>query len=472
MSLKEAGAFGLELMAASRRVRAPREQAQAFARKRLRAVLHAAERTRLYGGKRLETLADVEPITKAQHAERLADTVVDPRVTRAQLQQLVYGQAPGELLFGRYLVATTSGTTGQVGVFLDDVEGWARQRAIVFARIFRDMLKPEGFALLAARKYRLAFVIAVGGHWLTSILAARIPRVGQLFADSRVFSIDAALSRTVDDLNRFRPLLLHTYPTFLEVLCAEKRKGTLWIEPEIITCGSEPLSQSCREAVREVFPAARLVETYAATECLAMATSCPHGVLHVNEDACLLEPVDDQHRPVRLGERAPRVLVTNLSNVVQPLVRCELTDSIVMSDEPCACGTSYARIQVFGRTDDTFYLVDGRGTAQAHAPIPLEVAFLGVPGLLQYQLVHEQQNRLRACFVVEDGAVPQKVADGIDERLAKYLGEHGLLEQVSFSVEQVESIERHARNKKLRQITSRVAKPAGEIVSSAAARVR
>ncbi|MBI1946705.1 MAG: phenylacetate--CoA ligase family protein [Deltaproteobacteria bacterium] len=467
----EIAAFGLELVQAYRRTSASRELLREVQARRLRAVLDAASRTRFYGGKPLRHLRDVEPVRKAQYQARLDDTFTDKQLSKAALLAFVHGGgAPGALLFDRYLVATTSGTTGHVGVFVDDVAGWSRQRAVVFARMFQGMLTAEGFAMLARRRYRLAFVIASGGHWLTSILAGRMPTLGRAFADSRIVPVDAPLPTVVRELNAFQPLLLHSYPTFLEVLCAEARKGALRIDPEIVSAGSEPLSLACREAVRATFPKARLVETYAATECLAMATSCPHGAVHVNEDACMLEPVDDRLEPVAPGVEASRVLVTNLSNVVQPLVRYELTDSVSVDDAPCPCGSAMARIKVRGRTDDTFFLVDGQGRAQAHPPIPIEVAFLGVPGLLQYQLVHEAQNRLRLSFVADEGAPPGDVAAGLDARLTRYLKDHGLLEHVGYLVEQIDAVERHAKSKKLRQIESRVARPPGEVVAAIEAR--
>ncbi len=468
---QEIAAFGVELVQATRRTRASRAAILEVQQRRLRAVLDAAQRTRFYGGRRLARLADVPPARKADYQARLDDTFTDSALSRSALLSMVYGgSAPGALLHDRYLVATTSGTTGQVGLFVDDVAGWARQRGVVFARMFQGMLRPEGFALLARRRYRLAFVIASGGHWLTSILAGRMPTVGRAFADSRVVPVDAPLPAIVAELNAFRPLLLHTYPTFLEVLCAEARKGTLRIDPEILSVGSEPLSLACRQAVRAAFQRARLVETYAATECLAMATSCPHGTVHVNEDACVLEPVDDDLRPVPMGREAPRVLVTNLLNTVQPLVRYELTDSITVDDAPCPCGSPFRRVQVRGRTDDTFYLVDALGRAQAHPPIPVEVAFLGVAGLLQYQLVHEQQNRLRLSFVADHGARPVDVAGRLDHQLAHYLRDHGLQDTVSYVVEQVDAMERHTRSKKLRQIESRVARPRGDVIPAVEAR--
>lgn len=468
---QEIAAFGLELVQAYRRTGASRTVIGEVRARRLRAVLDAASRTRFYGGRPLRHLADVEPVRKADYQARLDETFTDPALTKAGLLGFVHGgAAPGTLYLDRYLVATTSGTTGHVGLFLDDVTGWSRQRAVVFARMFQGMLTAEGFAMLARRRYRLAFVIASGGHWLTSILAGRMPTLGRAFADSRIVPVDAPLPKVVADLNGFQPLLLHSYPTFLEVLCAEANKGALRIDPEIVSAGSEPTSIACREAVRAAFPRARLVETYAATECLAMATSCPHGRLHVNEDACILEPVDDRLVPVPPGHEAARVLVTNLSNVVQPLVRYELTDSVTVDEAPCPCGSPFPRIDVRGRTDDTFFLIDGQGRAQAHPPIPIEVAFLGVPGLLQYQLVHEAQNRLRLSFVVDEGARPAAVAAGLDDRLARYLGNHCLLEHVGYVVEQLDAVERHAKSRKLRQIESRVARPAGDVVAAIEAR--
>jgi phenylacetate-coenzyme A ligase PaaK-like adenylate-forming protein len=288
--------------------------------------------------------------------------------------------------------------------------------------------------------------------------------------ETQVSSIDAPLSKIVAELNDYQPLLLHTYPTFLEVLCAEARRGALRIAPEIVTVGSEAVSQAVREAARRAFPRARFVETYACTECVAMATACPQGALHVNEDACILEPVDDELRPSPAGAFSHRVLLTNLLNTVQPLLRYELTDSVRLGARACTCGSPFATLEVQGRSDDTFYLLDAQGRAQVHAPIPIEVTFLGLAGLLQYQIVHEEQNRIRMCFVADRGAGAAEVARQLDERLSRYLQEHGLSQVVSYAIEEVDTIARHARSRKLRQITSRVGKPQAPLVAASAAR--
>ena len=47
-------------------------------------------------------------------------------------------------------------------------------------------------------------------------------------------------------------------------------------------------------------------------------------------------------KPVPPGTRGARVLVTNLCNRVQPIIRMELADVITVEPEPCRCGRTCA----------------------------------------------------------------------------------------------------------------------------------
>jgi phenylacetate-coenzyme A ligase PaaK-like adenylate-forming protein len=464
---REVAGFVRSIVQSVRVERAGRDAVAQLRRQRTRAVLEAAANTRLYGPQltpaavREGRLDAVLPVSKSEYLSRVEETVTANDVTREQLERFVRDpRRAGELLDGRYIVAMTSGTTGQVGIFVNDVDSWALTRGVTFARIFRDRFTPSDILrVVGRRRYRMAFVVAAGGHFMTYLLARRVPPAGALVLDARVYSIEMPLPAMARELNALQPLLLHSYPTLIELLAHEKRRGRLDIAPEIITCGSETLSQGCRDAVREAFPDATLVETYAATECVPLATACRYGHLHINEDACHLEAVDDDGRPVAPGERGDRLLVTNLLNTAQPLLRYELTDQAEIDVRPCDCGSPFARVRVFGRTDDTFFLRDPSGAWQAHPPIPLEIVFLQVPGLLQYQLVHERQNELRVLFVAEDGVAGQQVAGVIDAQLSRYLGDHGLLPSVSYTIEEVEGIERPASSRKIRQIKSQVPRP-------------
>lgn len=468
MSLREIQAFGTELVAAYQRNTAGRSLVLDVQQRRLAALLRVARTTR--AGRHLERFSDARVIDKATLMARFDDHMVPGAPSKVHALAFLDRSAPATLLDDRFLVTTTSGTTGEVGIFVIDDASFARLRATVFARIFRDQLKAEGFALLARRRYRMSFVIASSGHTMTSVLALRMPKLGRIVADVRVLSIDEALPSMVAKLNAAPPLLLHSYATLLEVLAHEQRKGRLRIDPEIVTAGSEPLTPSARAAIAEAFPKAHLVETWGATEHVALATSCPLGHLHINEDAAIVEAVDDDDRPVAAGTWSERVVITNLLNLTQPVVRYRLDDRVRVDETPCPCGSPFRRVEIVGRTDDVIYLDDGSGTFQSHAPIPFEVALLGVPGLLQFALVHEEQNRLRVSIVVEDGADGARVADVVCARLDRYFDDHGLAEHVSYVVDETTSLSRHARSKKLRQITSRVHKPPPSSVVPAAER--
>ena len=64
------------------------------------------------------------------------------------------------------------------------------------------------------------------------------------------------------------------------------------------------------------------------------------GGMHVNADWAILEVVDENNRPVPDGEKGAKVLVTNLANYVQPIIRYEIGDIITMATEPCDCGSN------------------------------------------------------------------------------------------------------------------------------------
>jgi phenylacetate-coenzyme A ligase PaaK-like adenylate-forming protein len=394
------------------------------------------------------------------------DNVIEGAPREASIRAFLRDGRPGTLLDNRYVVATTSGTTGEVGLFITDDAAFARLRATVFARIFRGLLRPEGFALLARRRYRLTFVVATGSHTMTSVLALRMPAAGRVAADVRIVDFQQPLPRLVEALQTAPPLLLHSYATVLELLAHEQLAGRLRIAPEIVTAGSEPLTAQARTTLQAAFPSARILETWAATEHVALAVSCPQGHLHLNSDAALIEPVDAGDRPVATDVWSERVLVTNLLNTTQPLLRYRLDDRVRVVSGACVCGSPMPRVEVEGRTDDVIHLDDGE-VMQAHTPIPLETALLGLIGLRQFAIVHDRQNHLQVFVVAAPGGERSAVVDGVVARLGSYLGEHGLQGGVVLDVVAVDSLPRHPRSGKLRQITSLVPRPASSVPAPA-----
>ena len=75
-------------------------------------------------------------------------------------------------------------------------------------------------------------------------------------------------------------------------------------------------------------------------------------MLRFASDMCLAELVDDDNNPVPAGAPSAKVLVTNLHNLTQPLVRYELTDRFTTPEG--TTGAGWLRASIDGRADEVF----------------------------------------------------------------------------------------------------------------------
>ena len=132
--------------------------------------------------------------------------------------------------------------------------------------------------------------------------------------------------------------MLGMYASALKALTAEQEVGRLRISPLVITSGGELLTPAVQRRAEEAF-GCLVNQTYGASEAIPLALPCRHGRLHLNSDWFVVEPIDAEGRPVPPDARSDGLLVTNLANYVQPVIRYQLGDSVVISDRRCACGT-------------------------------------------------------------------------------------------------------------------------------------
>ncbi len=94
----------------------------------------------------------------------------------------------------------------------------------------------------------------------------------------------------------------------------------------------------------------------------------------------IVEVVDDDERPVEAGTPGSKVLLTNLVNRAQPLIRYELSDAVVLASGPDPSGRPYDRIaRIDGRSDDVSSL-PARGGGEVHVhPFRLRAPFVTLP---------------------------------------------------------------------------------------------
>jgi hypothetical protein len=171
----------------------------------------------------------------------------------------------------------------------------------------------------------------------------------------RTLPVTLPMDQIVDGLNRIQPHVLMSYPSALLGLAHETAVGRLRITPRRIKVGAEPLLPEIRQAAEEAW-GVPVLNVYGASEAGGLGVSCGHGPgLHLVDDLVIVEPVDNEGRPVGPGERSAKLYVTNLFNTTLPLIRYEVTDEITLTGEPCPCGSAHRVItDPQGRLDETF----------------------------------------------------------------------------------------------------------------------
>jgi phenylacetate-coenzyme A ligase PaaK-like adenylate-forming protein len=333
-------------------------------------------------GTRLDRLPVV---TRRELMARFDDWVTDPAVAHAVVEAHLHDRTKiGEPIEGKYLAWKSSGTTGVPGMYVQDASAITVYDAMLALELRSlDVAGHYAWGLLA-QGGRAALVAATGDHFASVASWRRVCRTVP-WRQARAFSVAQPLRGLVEDLNAFQPAFLASYPSTLAMLAEEQRSGRLRIAPSCLWSGGEYLSRTGHAAIERAFHTL-LVNEYGASECLSMAHSCRLGTLHVNADWVVLEPVDRNYRPTPAGEPSHTVLLTNLANRVQPLVRYDLGDSVTVLP-PCPCGSPLPAIEAHGRSDDVLRLRADDGTEVPVSPLALATAMEDAIAGRRFQVV-------------------------------------------------------------------------------------
>ena len=364
-----------------------------------------------------EALTACPPVTRAQLMAHFDDWVTDPQVRRSELEAFVRDpHRIAEPWLGRYAVWTSSGTSGVPGIYVQDPEALAIYAALLTVRFEFGPMVPDPWQL-AAGPSRMALVAATGGHFAGVVWWLRQCRLHPaLAAHTRVFSILQPLGELVAQLNDWRPAFLGSYPTMLALLAREQRAGRLSLRPRSLWSGGEVLTAADRHDIEEAF-GCPVLEDYGASECMQIAFGCRHGCLHLNDDWVVLEPVDAHGQPVPAGQPSHTVLLTNLANRVQPVIRYDLGDSVTMDSAPCACGSRRPTVRVQGRRDDVLLLDAGGAEPLRVLPLAIETVIEEEAGIHRFQLIQTAPDAL--CLRVDAPGARRRA--GAVRRAAKAL---------------------------------------------------
>jgi phenylacetate-CoA ligase len=145
------------------------------------------------------------------------------------------------------------------------------------------------------------------------------------------------------------------------------------------------------------------------------------------------------------GRPGAKVLLTNLINYAQPLIRYELTDSVVESPQPNPAGRPWrCLLSVDGRTADILHLAGPDGADVPIHPSVLGSAVAPIAEIGEYAFVYDAAG-LRARIVLTPGASAD-VLERLRHALIAAMGSTGAVPP-AVDVQPVSALEREPGGK-------------------------
>jgi phenylacetate-CoA ligase len=336
------------------------EATLALSRERSRALIdHACRTTRYYGQfQGAQALSEFPVLQKGTIRERY-DEFLSSACDRASL-----------------IPVATSGSYGSPLTFLLSPEKKARRTA--------EVIYFGGWAGYAVG-VRYAHFTVTRRSRLTTLLQNQI-RFDRTFLDER------RLEAQRQALQRRRLPLICSVPSLLGPMaeyCRAKGDGPTSFGVQAIICFAEPLPESVRAALNQVF-GCPVLSRYSTLELGVLAHECRRqSHHHLNIASYVVELLSkDSDRPVSPGELG-RVVVTDLFSVAMPLIRYDTGDLAVLGDA-CPCG----------RPGPTLRRVEGRlveevaGTNGQRIPgLKFDVLMADLDGIIQYQFAQTDERR-------------------------------------------------------------------------------
>ena len=344
------------------------------------------------------TIRDLPFLSKQILMENFDRAVTDPWLKKKEVEEWIYSHPdPSENYRGDFIVVNSSGSSGNIGIFVYDQKAWQVVNSTVASHLPMPVNYPSG-------KTRAAFYIVSHGHYSGVSTAVRMPKD---IYDILILSLFDHAESIVEKLNAFQPHQLHGYSSSVVKLAELAIQGKLHIYPQRIFVGADKLTASMEGVIREAWRASIYV-LYSASESKFLAfKEARQDDMTILDDLNIVEILDDNNGAVCSGGEG-RVVLTNLYNYTLPILRYDLGDyAVVGTGQPDSPFRTIRDIQ--GRVNDALPVVLHDGSCDSIGPHLLEG--FHVPGLEKIQFISERPDHVQIDYIAAhdaDAAVREK----------------------------------------------------------------
>ena len=361
-------------------------------------------------------LTDLPVTEKPVLAANFDDWVTDRRINKDIVTKYLDRDAEKDhsLLFDEYSALHTSGSTGNPLLMVrDDYHNKIHGQLLA-----QRLLKGTTPDMLSIAKHRRASVISMSKGASSYGAFLRIKANNPQYADNLLgINVTESVESIVKKLNDFQPETMAGYPSMTVQLAVEQLQGRLHLSLKHLVTSAETLTEENYKLLREAFQCP-VGNNYCMTEGgeVAMTHNCPH--LHINDDWVIVEPVDADRRPIdNPDEWSQGVLITDLSNFIQPIIRYYVNDRvrIIPSNEACS---NMPILKVQGRTFSMFKIA-GKSYSLAGLFSQAEVW----PDVVSFQFVQIDDTTIQVRGVCKSD--PTQVLPSLCDGLKEFMTEKG-----------------------------------------------
>jgi len=252
------------------------------------------------------------------------------------------------------------------------------------------------------------------------------------------------------------PDVLDGFPSSLNLLAKEKtNRDDHRIKPRIIFGSGELVDKSSIKYIEKTFDAP-YYDQFGCTEIDRSAWQCKEqNGYHLDVDSVVTQFVNKEEKEVGVGETG-EIAYTSLFNYAFPIIRYNVEDIGIRTDDECSCGISLPMMKVVeGRSNSYLVFPDDRVVSPMRF-IELLGAFKMDREIDQYQVIQETKTSMKIVVKkmsaeVDEETVAKTLRSNIIDGLPEVLG----LDQMDIDVDFVDEIPLSLRGK-LNVVTSRV----------------
>ena len=363
------------------------------------------------------TLTDLPIVYKKDMLENYDDYVTDRNIHMQDV--LKYVERPVEdtsLLLGQYSALRTSGSTGNpLPMVRDDYHNKIHGQMMA-----QRLMGGIPMEVLSLKRHHHASVIHLA-HGASSYNAflrtkAAFPEVAHNLIG---LSCLDSINHLVEQLNEFQPTTLTGYPSMLVPLAVEQMNGNLKLDVKMVCTSAEMLTEKDYQVMREAFHCP-ILNNYCMTEGGEIAMTRGSSHLHINEDWVIVEPVDKDMNPMGETDKwSAGLLITDLSNYVQPIIRYYVSDVVRINRKPVD-DCNLPCLEINGRMLDN-YTICGKTFSVVGLVTESEVW----PHLIKYQFVQTADDTIQLRGLCSADSNPEEVLGGLSSHLKQFLAQHG-----------------------------------------------